>query len=95
MIERHLTFQVHPGETAEFERFFADAYRPRMAEAPGYIGVELLRELEAPNRYQMVLRWADADSATGWRMSPVHAALLPALSALHDGMDAQAYEVVA
>ena len=28
MIERHITFNVHPDKTAEFERFFADDYRP-------------------------------------------------------------------
>ena len=64
MIERHITFNVHPDRTAEFERFFADEYRPAMATSPGFVRVELLREAENPSRYQMVLRWVDADSAT-------------------------------
>ena len=28
MIERHITFNVHPDRTEAFERFFADAYAP-------------------------------------------------------------------
>jgi hypothetical protein len=36
VVERHLTFNVHPGRTEEFERFFAATYGPRMAEAPGF-----------------------------------------------------------
>ena len=94
MVERHLTFNVHPGRTEDFERFFAATYGPRMAEAAGFVRVELLRELDAPTRYQMVLRWADPESAAGWRTSEVHAALLPGLSELHSGMEVAAYEVV-
>lgn len=94
MIERHLTFNVHPDRTADFERFFADVYAPRMAESPGFVRVELLREQEQPTRYAMVLRWADLDSAAGWRTSPVHAALLPDLSALHSGMEVLVYDVI-
>ena len=95
MIERHLTFNVHPDRTAAFERFFAEVYKPRMAESPGFVRVELLREQEQPARYVMILRWADLDSATGWRNSPVHAALLPDLAALHGGMEVLVYDVVA
>ncbi len=94
MLERHLTFNVHPDRTADFERFFESTYRPQMAESPGYLRGELLRELDAPTRYQMVLRFSDADSALGWRTSDAHATLLPDLSALHSGMEVAAYEVV-
>jgi hypothetical protein len=31
MIERHIMFNVHPGMTADFERFFAERYRPAMS----------------------------------------------------------------
>lgn len=94
MIERHITFNVHPDRTADFERFFSGEYRPAMEPSPGFIRAELLRETESPSRYQMVLRFADADSAAGWRTSEVHQALQPGLNALHDGMEIQAYEIV-
>ncbi len=95
MIERHITFTVHPDRTGDFERFFADAYAPAMAKAPGFVRVELLREAEAPLRYQMVLRWRDGEAAVAWRTSDVHTALQPALNELHGGMEVVAYEVVA
>ena len=95
MIERHITFNVHPDKTREFERFIADQYGPTMAKSPGFVKIDLLREAESPTRYQMVFRFEDADGAAGWRTSEVHQALQPALIALHDGMEVQGYEVIA
>ena len=46
MIERHITFSVHPDMTAEFERFFSDEYRPPVLDMPGLIECSLLREAE-------------------------------------------------
>lgn len=95
MIERHITFNVHPDKTHEFERFIADEYGPTMAKSPGFVKIDLLREAESPTRYQMVFRFEDADSAAGWRTSEVHQALQPALTALFDGNEIQGYEVIA
>lgn len=95
MIERHITFNVHAGRTAEFERFFEAEYAPAMARSDGFVAVALLREAEQPGRYQMVMRWRDGEAATGWRVSEVHQSLQPALTALHSGMEIVAYEVVA
>ncbi len=95
MIERHITFNVHPDKTGDFERFFTDEYRPPMAKSPGFISAELLREADSETRYQMVLRFADADGSAGWRTSEVHQALQPALQALHEGSEIQGYEVIA
>ena len=94
MIERHITFDVHPDRTAAFERFIADAYGPAMAESPGFVKVDLLREAESPTRYRLVFRFEDADSAAGWRTSEVHQALQPALKALYLEMVVQGYEVI-
>ena len=95
MIERHITFNVHPDKTADFEAFFTGRYAPTMAGSPGFVRVELLREAESTTRYQMVLRFEDAESAAGWRTSEVHQALQPALNALFDGNEIQGYEVIA
>ena len=95
MIERHITFTVLPDMTAEFERFFTETYRPPVLEMPGLIECSLLREAERADRYQMVFRWEAADQAVAWRVSDVHQALQPALSALHDGMEITAYTKVA
>ena len=95
MIERHITFNVHPDRTADFEAFFRDEYAPAMARWPGFVRVDLLRETDAPDRYQMVLRFADADAATGWRTSDVHTALQPTLTSLFSTNEIVGYVVVA
>ena len=94
MIERHITFNVHPAKGAEFERFFAQSYAPEMAQSPGFVRVELLREADTDTRYQMVMRWTDAEAATTWRTSPVHQALQPALTALFSTNEIQVYDVI-
>ena len=95
MLERHITFNVHPDKTDEFERFFREDYRPPMGESPGFVKAELLREVDSATRYQMVLRFEDADSAAGWRTSPVHEGLQPALKALFSDNEIQGYDVIA
>lgn len=95
MIERHITFNVHPDRTEAFERFFADQYGPTMAKAPGFVDVGLLREVDSPTRYQMVLRFEDAESAAAWRTSDVHQALQPALTALFSTNEIRGYLVIA
>jgi len=95
MIERHITFNVHPDRTEAFERFFADRYSPTMAKAPGFVRVELLREIDSATRYQMVLRFQDPESAAGWRTSGVHQALQPELTALFSTNEIQGYDVIA
>jgi heme-degrading monooxygenase HmoA len=95
VIERHITFTVHPERTSDFERFFADQYRPAMARSPGFVRVELLREADQAARYQMVLRFEDAEASLGWRTSPVHQGLQPALAALVADSEVQGYDVMA
>jgi len=94
MIERHITFTVHPDRTAEFERFFTEEYRPPVTQVPGFIACDLLREMEQPERYQMVFRWEFADAAVAWRTSDIHTGLQPALNALVASMEIVAYTVV-
>ena len=95
MIERHITFSVHPDKTDEFERFFTAAYRPPVLAMPGLIECSLLREAEHADRYQMIFRWEQAEQAVAWRVSEVHQALQPALNDLHAGMEIVAYTKVA
>jgi heme-degrading monooxygenase HmoA len=95
MIERHVTFDVLPERTADFERFFREQYLPAVRAMPDLIECLLLREAENPLRYQMVFRWVTADAATAWRTSAAHQSLQPALSALNSAMSIVAYGQVA
>lgn len=95
MIERHVSYEVPAEKAAEFERFFAEQYRPPVLDMPGLIECILLRQSDDPTRYQMVFRWETADNAAGWRTSEVHQALQPALGALVSGAQIAAYTKVA
>ena len=95
MIERHITFNVHTGRTADFERFIAESYGPAMAKSPGFVRLELLREATDANRYQLTFRFRDAEAAAGWRTSPEHQALQSGLTALFSTNEIVGYEVVA
>ena len=94
MIERHITFTVEPDRAAEFERFIAEQYGRAMAQAPGFVRIELLREADSLTRYQMCFRFRDADAAAGWRSSAEHTALQPELKALTSAPEIQGYEVI-
>jgi antibiotic biosynthesis monooxygenase (ABM) superfamily enzyme len=94
MIERHITFTVPADQANDFERFIAEKYGPAMAASSGFVRIELLREADSQTRYQMTFRFRDADSAAGWRTSPVHQGLQPALNALVSSSEVQGYEVV-
>jgi heme-degrading monooxygenase HmoA len=95
MIERHISLDVHPDRTADFERFFVEQYRPPVLEMPGLIECLLLREADNATRYQLVFRWETADNAVAWRVSEVHQALQPAFNELHGGMQIVAFTKVA
>jgi heme-degrading monooxygenase HmoA len=95
MIERHVTFEVIPEKGMEFERYFVDYYRPVMSTMPGFVRVELLRKLEEPNQYQMVIRFQSAEESDAWRSSTEHQTLSPKLKALYSDSKVEVYKAVA
>jgi quinol monooxygenase YgiN len=94
MIERHITFDVDPAKAGQFEQFFAEQYRGAMAQSPGFVRVELLRRSGLIGRYEMAMRWQNADAATTWRTSSAHTQLQPALNSLVTTGDITVYEVI-
>jgi heme-degrading monooxygenase HmoA len=95
MIERHVTFNVLPDRTQDFEELFTAEYWPAMAAMPGFVKVELLREQEDPTQYQMVIRFESMETAADWRNSDAHQALKPKIKALYDGSTLKVYDVIA
>jgi antibiotic biosynthesis monooxygenase (ABM) superfamily enzyme len=95
VIERHITFNVHPDLTADFERFFRETYRPAMSRARGFVRVELIREGENAARYQMMLRFQDVETAAEWRTCAEHQALQPELTSFYSTNEIVGYVVVA
>ena len=61
--------QVKPGQSAEFERAFAQA-RAIIASMPGYQSHELQRCIEREGHYLLLVRWDTlADHEEGFRKS--------------------------
>jgi heme-degrading monooxygenase HmoA len=56
------SYQVH--DAAEFERVYGAAgeWAEFFREGRGYMGTELLRDVETPGRYLVIDRWESADA---------------------------------
>ena len=60
---------VVPGQEAAFELAFAEA-QSIIASMHGYLGPELQRCIETPNRYVLLVRWRNLEDHTvGFRQS--------------------------
>ncbi len=62
MIALVFSYEVH--DAAEFERGYAadGEWAEFFQGARGYIGTELLHDVEAPSRYILIDRWESADA---------------------------------
>ncbi len=72
MIERHVTFNVIPGNQKEFETLFRETYSVAMSRQPGFVSVTLLKEHEKEAVYQMAIRFQSLETAAAWRDSNDH-----------------------
>jgi heme-degrading monooxygenase HmoA len=95
MIERHVTFEVLPGKSEAFERFFRSEYAVAMAAQPGFRGAELLRPKESESELVMLLRFDSLEAAQAWRDSADHKRLSPTLKALYQGSQVRVFDVLA
>jgi heme-degrading monooxygenase HmoA len=59
-----LVFSYEVRDTAEFERVYGPngEWAEFFRQGRGYVGTELLRDVEAPSRYLVVDRWESADA---------------------------------
>jgi len=59
-----LVFSYDVREAAEFERVYGPSgeWAEFFRQGRGFIGTELLRDVEAPSRYLVVDRWESADA---------------------------------
>jgi heme-degrading monooxygenase HmoA len=66
------TLDVRPGQESRFEAAFAEA-QLIIAAMPGYLGHELQRCIEKPNRYLLLVRWRRLEDHTeGFRGSAAY-----------------------
>jgi heme-degrading monooxygenase HmoA len=66
------TLDVRPGQKSRFETAFDEAQRI-IATMPGYLGHDLRRCIEKPNRYLLLVRWERLEDHTeGFRGSAAY-----------------------
>ena len=69
MILEVAILNIRPGESADFERAFAEA-QAIIASMPGYVSHQLLRRLETADQYLLLVQWQTLEDHTvGFRQS--------------------------
>ena len=72
MITEQALLDVRPGREPEFEAAFAQA-QTIIASMPGFASLRLLRCLEMPHRYLLLVEWERLEDHTeGFRGSPAY-----------------------
>lgn len=70
MVLEHAVLNVKPGEEAAFEAAFGEA-KVFIAAADGFGSLRLVRSLEQPSRYVLLVEWASVEAhIEGFRGSP-------------------------
>jgi len=95
MIERHVTFNLHAGLNQDFEKFMLERYLPAIKARPGAFGAWLMREMQDPSRYHLVLGFETLQSAQDWKASDSHRELSPILKTFYATSEVVVYELVA
>jgi len=76
---------VKDGQDREFEAALAQA-APLLSGMPGFLGYDLHRGVEDPNRYALLVRWRTLEDHTrGFRGSPQHQEWRRLLSHFYSG----------
>jgi heme-degrading monooxygenase HmoA len=69
LILEHALLQIRPGQSQEFEIALRQAL-PLIAAAPGFLGIEVMRCIEAPDQYLLLASWENLEDHTeGFRKS--------------------------
>lgn len=70
MVTEHALLSIDPRRAEEFEASFEKA-KEVIAAADGFAGLRLLRGIESPGSYLLLVEWRDLEShVTGFRGSP-------------------------
>lgn len=71
MILEVADISIQPGRNAEFEAAVDRGVQEAIVESPGFIGYELQRGIESPERYLLMIHWETLENHTvDFRGSP-------------------------
>ncbi len=70
MILEQADFTIHPGQQAEFDVAIRRGVETIIAKAKGFVGYEVQKGIESPERYLLLIRWETVEDHTvGFRES--------------------------
>ncbi|MEP7326075.1 MAG: antibiotic biosynthesis monooxygenase family protein [Gemmatimonadota bacterium] len=89
---RNVTFQIKPGQTAEFTRLFTDEILPAMKKQPGF-----RHDLAMTNPHSVVnlSMWQDQPSAEKWHTTAYPDAVKKLASVIEGTPRVESYELAA
>jgi heme-degrading monooxygenase HmoA len=71
MIVEIVELRIQPGRQTEFDQVIAGAVAENIAPAKGYLGHRVLRGIESPERYQLMIHWETLENhVIDFRESP-------------------------
>lgn len=71
MILEHAVIDIKPGTGAEFDAAIERGVTTVIAKAKGFLGYQVHKGVESPERYLLMIRWATLEDHTvGFRESP-------------------------
>lgn len=74
MILEVADIRIQPGQQAAFDEAIAHGVRTVIATAEGFLGFQVHKGIESPERYLLSIRWASLEAHTvGFRGSPAFA----------------------
>lgn len=74
MILEIADIRIQPGQQAEFDAAIQRGITEVIAKAEGFLGCQINKGMESPERYVLMISWASLESHTvGFRQSPAFA----------------------
>jgi len=71
MILEVVDIRIHPGQQAQFDEAIARGLAHTISKAKGYLGHQVQKGIEAPERYLLMINWATLENHTvDFRESP-------------------------
>jgi heme-degrading monooxygenase HmoA len=86
MITEHAILPITAGREEEFERAFGVA-KNIIATSPGFLDVSLLRGIESPSSYLLLVHWESVEAhVSGFRGTPTYDAFRSLLHEFYDSV---------
>ena len=96
MVIEFLSFQVPLAAQQDFLALDASIWTPALAQSPGFLGKQAWRQVDAPDRINLVIQWraqADWDQVDQKLLAATQAAFVKAMGADYPVLSCTAFDV--